>query len=313
MHGESLRLMSHHGRMAMVYKLIKARESESIYEIKGKNSSIVKKYHDDVLQVSMYNLSENRVLYIDPVESDDSYKTYYILSGSCLIFETNERLYPGDLFIYKNRTEVQTLRTLEPCKIMVHATKYDAYKTIQDTQDTVNRLLGDIQAKDHYTGEHSMRVYELVKSLAIRMGYKAKDLNNITKAASYHDLGKIFIEDAILNKPDLLSVDEFDAIKLHVTLSRELVTEHFNNKVFEIIEQHHERLNGKGYPKGLTGPEILMEAKILAVCDSFDAMITDRVYKKGKSVEHALQELKELSGILYEPAVVDAFLEMVLE
>ncbi|MBE0451995.1 MAG: HD domain-containing protein [Clostridia bacterium] len=272
------------GGWLMFYKLIKARESESVYEIKGKGSSIVKKYHDDVLQVSMYNLSENRVLYIDPVESDDSYKTYYILSGSCMIFETEERLYPGDLFIYKHRSEVQTLKTLEPCTIMVHATKYDAYKTIQDTQDTINRLLGDIQAKDHYTGEHSMRVYELVKNLAIRMGYKAKELNNITKAAYYHDLGKIFIDDEILNKPDLLTADEFESIKLHVTLSRELVMEHFNEKVFEIIEQHHERLNGRGYPKGLTGDDILMEAKILAVCDSFDAMITDRVYKKGKGL-----------------------------
>lgn len=297
----------------MAYKLIKSNESESVYEITGKASKIIKKHHDAHLQITLYELSEDRVLYIEPVLSDDSYKTYYVVSGHCLVLESGEDLKSGDFLIYSHQTELQTLKTLEPTVLMVHASNYDAYKTIQDSQDKIKKLLNDIQTKDHYTGEHSLRVYDLVKKMGIRMGYKASALNNLNKAAYYHDLGKIFIDDEILNKPGRLSDAEFDAIKLHVTLSEDLVTTHFNEEVYSIISQHHERWNGKGYPKGLAGNDIREEARILAVCDSYDAMITDRVYKAGKSEEQALQELVELSGILYDKRIVDEFVKMMLE
>ena len=177
----------------------------------------------------------------------------------------------------------------------------------------MDKLLKEIQFKDHYTGEHSLRVYELVKRMALKFGFKSKALNNFTKAAYYHDLGKVKIPDDILNKPDQLSASEFEEIKLHVQHSKEMILENFNHDVFDIIIQHHERYNGSGYPFGLKGEEICLEARILAVCDSYDAMITDRVYKKGKSIEIALIELRELAGILYDPEVVKVFIDMILE
>ena len=180
----------------------------------------------------------------------------------------------------------------------MHATNYDLFKSVETFNEKVSKLLTEIQNKDHYTGEHSQRVYELVKKLALRLGYKSKALNNLTKAAYYHDLGKIFISDEILNKPESLSVDEYDEIKRHVQYSKEMILENYNEDIYNIIVQHHERFNGTGYPNGLKGDEISVEARIIAICDSFDAMITDRIYKKGKSVEIALLELKELSGIL---------------
>jgi HD-GYP domain-containing protein (c-di-GMP phosphodiesterase class II) len=145
------------------------------------------------------------------------------------------------------------------------------------------------------------------------MGYKAKALNDITKAAYYHDLGKIHIADDILNKPSKLNIDEYEEIKKHVEASKDEIIKHFNPHVFEIIYQHHERYDGSGYPNGLVGNDILEEARILAICDSYDAMITNRIYKKGKSPEIALLELRELSGILYDPEIVAAFTTMILE
>jgi HD-GYP domain-containing protein (c-di-GMP phosphodiesterase class II) len=298
--------------MMACYKIIKANEVESTYEIKSKNSHIDKKYHDDNLQISVIHMSPDRILYIDPLPSEEAFKTYYILTGSCYVFEDGTTVTAGDFLVFKNTEEIQTLKTLEETTIIVHATNYDLFKSVENFNEKVNKLLAEIQNKDHYTGEHSLRVYELVKKLALRLGYKSKALNNLTKAAYYHDLGKIFICDEILNKPDKLSVEEYDEIKRHVQYSKDMILENYNDDIYNIVIQHHERYNGTGYPNGLKGEEILREARIIAICDSFDAMITDRIYKKGKSVEFALLELKELSGILYDPELVAAFTEMIL-
>lgn len=259
------------------------------------------------------HLSVDRILYIDPVPSSEAYKSYYVVKGSCFVFDDGSILREGDLLIFRGVGEVKTIKTLEDTTLLVHATNYDVYRTLEKNNDTVDKLLKEIQTKDHYTGEHSLRVYELVKRLAVKLGYKDKALNNITKAAYYHDLGKIHVPDEILNKPSRLNDDEFEEIKNHVHYAKDTVLEYFNEDVLSIILQHHERVNGSGYPLGLRGDEIRREARILAVCDSFDAMITNRVYKTGKSMEVALLELKELSGVQYDSEIVSAFIAMMLE
>lgn len=293
-------------------KIIRSNEVESTYEIKNKNSKIDKKYHQGNLQVSMIHMSPERILYIEPLQTSEGYKTYYLLTGSCFVLEDGSIIKAGDMIVFKNTDVIHTLKTLEKTVILVHATNYDVYQTLEDNQNTMAKLLQEIQEKDHYTGEHSYRVYELVKKLALQMGLKDKRLNDINKAAHYHDLGKIFVDDKILNKPDKLNPDEFHEIKKHVELSKSMILEHYNEDVFNIIVQHHERYDGSGYPYGLAGEDILYEARMLAVCDSYDAMITNRVYKKGKSPELALLELKELSGSLYDPEIVSAFIKMIL-
>lgn len=295
------------------FKIIRSGEAEATYEIKNRNSKIEKKFQDDHLQVSIFHLSPERILYIEPLASVDSYKTYFVLEGSCFALEDNSIIKKGDMFIYKSTSTIQTLKTLEDTILLVHASDYDVYSTIEEKQEKIDRLLHEIQDKDHYTGEHSKRVFELVKKLALKLGYKDQKLNDIIKAAYYHDLGKIFIDDAILNKPDKLNPYEYDEIKKHTELSKAMILEHFNENVHRIIVQHHERLDGSGYPLGLYGEEILHEARILAVCDSYDAMITNRIYKNGKSPELALLELKELSGIKYDSEIVSAFIRMVLD
>ncbi|HAS73267.1 MAG TPA: hypothetical protein DCS67_03895 [Clostridiales bacterium UBA8960] len=294
-------------------KIIRSGEVESTYEIKSKNSKIDKKYHEGSLQVSIIHMSPDRILYIEPLQSSEAYKTYYLLKGSCYVFEDSSIIKEGDMIVFKNTSGIHTLKTLEKTIILVHATQYDVFKTVEENHSTMDKLLHEIQEKDHYTGEHSLRVYELVKKLALRMGFKDKQLNDINKAAYYHDLGKIFIDDVILNKPNQLNLDEYHEIKKHVELSESMIIEHFNEDVFNIISQHHERCDGSGYPKGLIGDQILLESRMIAVCDSYDAMIMNRVYKKGKSPELALLELKELSGTLYDAEIVSEFIKMILE
>lgn len=294
-------------------KIIRSNEVDSTFEIKNKNSKIDKKYQDGSLQVSMIHMSADRILYIEPLQTSEAYKTYYLLEGSCYVFEDSSIIKGGDMIVFKNTEGIHTLKTLEKTIILVHATKYDVYQTVEKNHNTVDKLLHEIQDKDHYTGEHSLRVYELVKKLALRMGFKDQKLNNINKAAYYHDLGKIFIDDTILNKPGKLNPHEFHEIKKHVEHSKAMILEHFNEDVFNIIVQHHERCDGSGYPRGLKGDDISVEARMLAICDSYDAMITNRVYKKGKSPELALLELKELSGTLYDSDIVSEFIKMILK
>lgn len=295
------------------FKIIRSGDAVSTYEMKNRNSKIEKKFQDGHLQISIFHLSSERILYIDPLETSEAYKTYYVLDGSCYVLEDNSIIKKGDMLVYKSTTAIQTLKMLEDTTLLVHASNYDVYSTVEEKLEKVDRLLRDIQEKDHYTGEHSKRVYELVKKLALKLGYKDQKLNDIIKAAYYHDLGKIFIDDAILNKPDKLNAYEYDAIKKHVEHAKSMILEHFNENVFNIIIQHHERLDGTGYPMGLSGDEISREGRILAVCDSYDAMITNRIYKNGKSPELALLELKELSGVKYDAEIVTEFIRMILE
>lgn len=295
------------------FKIIRSGDAVSTYEMKNRNSKIEKKFQDGHLQISIFHLSSERILYIDPLATSDAYKTYYVLGGSCYVLEDNSIIKKGDMLVYKSTSTIQTLKMLEDTTLLVHASNYDVYSTVEEKLEKVDRLLRDIQEKDHYTGEHSKRVYELVKKLALKLGYKDQKLNDIIKAAYYHDLGKIFIDDAILNKPDKLNAYEYDAIKKHVEHAKSMILEHFNENVFNIIIQHHERLDGTGYPMGLSGDEISLEGRILAVCDSYDAMITNRIYKNGKSPELALLELKELSGVKYDAEIVTEFIRMILE
>ena len=134
---------------------------------------------------------------------------------------------------------------------------------------------------------------------------------SLALAALFHDIGKIFVPDEILNKPDRLSDDEFSYIKKHSTDSQILLKDKFEERVGKIVEQHHERLDGSGYPNGLKGDEILIEAKIISVSDSYDAMTSDRAYKKAMSPKAAIDELKLMTGKQYDELIVLA-LEQIL-
>ena len=132
-------------------------------------------------------------------------------------------------------------------------------------------------------------------------------------AAVYHDIGKINVPDAILLKPASLSEEEFEYIKKHPTDGRKLFEKTYLCDIGEIIEQHHERLDGSGYPFGLKDEEICIEAKIVAVLDSYDAMTSDRPYRKGLSAKIAMEELKRFAGIHYDKKIVEIFEEVLKE
>lgn len=170
----------------------------------------------------------------------------------------------------------------------------------------VHSLVKMIEGRDTYTGGHSERVATYSRDIAKKMGCVQEECDFIYQAGILHDVGKIITPDAILLKPGKLSEQEYSLIKNHVTAGYEILSEvPMYHNLAEIVYAHHEHYDGSGYPRSLKGEEIPMPSRIMAVADAFDAMTTSRIYKTKKTVADAISELKKLSGIWYDPLVVD--------
>jgi HD-GYP domain-containing protein (c-di-GMP phosphodiesterase class II) len=146
------------------------------------------------------------------------------------------------------------------------------------------------------------------------MGLPKEQIQAIRVAAMLHDLGKIFVPTEILSKPGTLSETEFAMIKEHPSADYEILKAiDFSCPVADIVAQHHERLNGSGYPAGIGGDEILLEARILAVADVVEAMSSDRPYRPARGMDEALKEIMRQKGILYDSGAVDACVRLLTE
>ena len=181
------------------------------------------------------------------------------------------------------------------------------------TEKIVKSLVRGIEIRDSYTKGHSERVAFFSKRIAEVMGLKENEIKAIYIAGLLHDIGKIGIPDSILLKPGKLSSEEYEIIKFHPLLSYELL-KHIDILKDSLpgIKHHHERWDGSGYPEGLKGQEIPLQARILAVADSFDAMTSDRIYRAGIPKTQAIAELRKLAGKHYDPEVVENALYILL-
>lgn len=169
-----------------------------------------------------------------------------------------------------------------------------------------------IGARDKYTGEHSVRVSNYSVMLANELGLKAEEVNLIELAANFHDIGKIGISDSVLLKPGKLTDEEYAAIKLHPVIGENILsTSETFKDCLPIIRHHHERIDGFGYPDKLAGDNIPYFARLLAVCDTFDAITSKRVYRERADIESALVELTRVKGTQLDGKLVDVFVSMV--
>ena len=186
------------------------------------------------------------------------------------------------------------------------------YRKVNEAyMNSIKALAAAIEEKDNYTRSHSENVTRYAVAIAEEMGLSIKQIEKVREAAQLHDLGKIGIHDYILNKPGKLTEEEWVEVKMHsLKGARILEPLSFLNGVIEIIKQHHERYDGKGYPNGQMGNEIHLGARIMAVADAYDAMTSERPYRKAMSREEAVEELKRENGKQFAPNVVEAFLRL---
>jgi putative nucleotidyltransferase with HDIG domain len=175
----------------------------------------------------------------------------------------------------------------------------------------IEAMTNALDARDVYTLGHSRRVSEYAHRVASRMGVPADDRELVRVGGLLHDIGKIGVPDAVLRKPGRLTSDEYDLIKQHPSIGRRIV-EHVDgfSPYLPIIELHHENYDGTGYPAGLSGSDTPLLARIVHVVDAYDAMTSDRPYRKGMTHEEAVSILREFSGSQFDPNIVRQFLEL---
>ncbi len=177
---------------------------------------------------------------------------------------------------------------------------------------SIKALANAIEARDRYTHGHSERVTEYSVRIATVLNLDKSEIEKIRYAALLHDIGKINIREDILNKPDRLTDEEFAIMREHPVYGAKIMEPVAEFKeMLPYVYHHHERFDGKGYPDGLAGEDIPLASRILAVADSFDAMTSDRPYRKAMSIEDAIEELRSNSGTQFDPCIVNAFIEIV--
>jgi len=178
--------------------------------------------------------------------------------------------------------------------------------------DEIIAMMGSIaETKDPYTSGHQKRVADISVKIAKELGLKNDEIKYIETAAKIHDIGKINIPTSILSKPGKISDIEFEMIKTHPQIGHDIIKKiKFSGPVDKIVLQHHERLNGSGYPLSLKGDDILLEAKILGVADVIEAMSSHRPYRPVHKIEDVINEIKNNKVVLYDPKVVNACLRL---
>ncbi len=175
--------------------------------------------------------------------------------------------------------------------------------------ESIETFTGFIDAKDPYTNGHSKRVATYTRMIAKEMGYEGEELDRIYYVALLHDCGKIGVPDNILRKPGRLTDEEFEIIKSHTVRGGEILSSFKSLKnVGEGALYHHERYDGKGYPEGKAGEDIPLIARMICVADSFDAMNSNRVYRKKLTKEYILNEIEKNKGLQFDPKIADVML-----
>lgn len=189
------------------------------------------------------------------------------------------------------------------------------FDTLQLTlQSMINAMSEIVESRDPYTAGHQKRVAEIACSIAEEMNLSFHMINGIRMAAMIHDIGKMYIPAEILSKPGVLSDLEFNMMKSHPEVGYNILKNiEFNHPIAETVYQHHERIDGSGYPRGLSGDEILLEAKIIAVADVVEAMGSHRPYRPALGIDRALEEIANRKGTVYDSEIVDACLKLFKE
>jgi len=178
----------------------------------------------------------------------------------------------------------------------------------------IHAIASTVEIRDPYTAGHQLRVAGLAFAIAREMGFSKAQAEGVRVAGTIHDLGKISVPAEILSRPGLLTEMEFEIIKTHPQAGYDILKDmKFPWPLARIVLQHHERMDGSGYPQGLSGENTLMEARILAVADVVEAMASHRPYRPALGIDVALKKISKNKGVLYDPEVVDACLKVFTE
>ncbi|MBN2284384.1 MAG: PAS domain S-box protein [Deltaproteobacteria bacterium] len=217
----------------------------------------------------------------------------------------------GIIKLNENPADMWYVRDITARKRAQEELKKSFEKLQKRMEETVSALASITEKRDPYTAGHQQRVAQLACAIAREMDLPEAQIEGIMVAATLHDIGKIYEPSEILSKPGILTEIEFLMMKVHPQIGYDILKNiDFPWPVAQIVLQHHEKLDGSGYPKGISGDDILLEARIIAVADVVEAMASHRPYRSALGIDAALEEISEQRGTFYDPAVVDACLKL---
>jgi len=291
---------------------------------KGLDPKIVKETKLDVgNKISGWVVKHNKGVWVKNIEKDvrfakrseEKYYTKSLMSVPLAIKDKvigvlnvnnkkSRRIFNQEDFRLLKQIAAQVAIVIENAKL---------YKSLADLYMlTITTLAATIDARDHYTSRHSEMVAKYAVVIAEAMKLPPERVELIRQASHLHDIGKIGVHDFILLKPSKLTDEEWNEVKLHSTKGAEILEPLvvFLDGVIDMVRQHHERYDGRGYPGNYKDGEIDIGARIMAVADAFDAMLSERPYRKAYSKERAIEELRENSGTQFDPKIVETFLEV---
>lgn len=282
------------------------RSGDSLVEV-GQSTNLYKLLveHENV-NIMLNRIAANSMVWITPGDDHRYLEFYMLLKGSIALTRggNTTELVAGDSFYFVELDEDISITPHEDIELLCVTSK-PVFGEFIDFINDLNDLNDQIERKDHYTFGHCRRVMRFSESLGRCMALGTDDLHNLLLAALYHDVGKCYLSSEILNKPGFLTDSEYAAVRRHPADSAKLLKGRFVDEVARIARSHHERLDGSGYPDGISGDQLDLPSRILGVADAFDAMTSDRIYRKGMPVDKAIAELKTLPQH-YDPKVLDA-------
>lgn len=268
----------------------------------------------DETEIMHIKIAPEEVFWIDAGEKDRLLEFFYILKGEIQCDNQGQPLYlsEGEYCYVKNLKEPTYFKTMTEVNLL-YITNQPVFHLLSDEIKKIAEMNKLVQEKDTYTHDHEIRLSNYSYRIGEKLNLPKGQIDMLHYASSFHDIGKINVPDEILNKPGKLTFEEFECVKKHSADGADIVSATFIKDAAKAILEHHERLNGSGYPQGLKGEEICVEGKIIGVVDTFDAMTSDRPYKKGVSPIDAMKEIKGLIGKHYDETVVMLLEEILKE
>jgi putative nucleotidyltransferase with HDIG domain len=268
----------------------------------------------DGSEVMIQEIDAETLFCLDPSGSEATMEFFYIIEGEVVLEKPPNKatLYKGEYFYTHNLSELTYFKAATKVKLLYVSTK-PVFHYLSNRIEELKKIVEDVQNKDLYTLHHSLGVQENSLKIAKRLHWPHDRQEVLFYATLFHDIGKINTPIEILNKPGRLTNEEYEIIKKHPIDGAEMVEGTYFKNLSTIILQHHERIDGKGYPHGIPGDKILIEAKIIAIADCYDAMTSDRPYRKGLTPQKAVDELIRCKGTQFDPTLVDLFIEILKE
>ena len=301
------------------FKVSNFNSNKNIENIKSETEEFfsISSYRNFKVIKAIYNRNDKANLFLKDIASKNNSSKHtsvtYILSGELDIIckstgNVVETLSKGDSFTSNSYelAENYYFVSKKNLKLLIFTTNI-AYAELYDSINKFHNASLKCQEKDMYTHLHNQRVGILSMMIAKKIGLSKERLESLRVASLFHDIGKVFTPSEILLKPGKLTDSEYEIMKKHVLHSYDMTKDFIDKDVCKILVQHHERLNGAGYPYGLFEKDISIEAKILAIADSYDAMTSDRPYRKALSPDFAIKELINYIDIHYDRELIKVF------